>query len=175
MKLIDFLQHFRFAFYIFRWYLGDINDPIPPSLFRYTAATCHISYELVVLNIYTCMFGIFRDPNPLLEDGGIKWSRFTEEERKYVRLMPPLDSSCSRDHFRAKKMAFWNDYLPYLQQNTPCSHQRSKTQSSHFFHIIRTKGPVIYYFWGADLLTVSKIRQKSSYTPSRKNLFIDIL
>ncbi len=93
----------------------------------FLANCCHLPglfFTIGSKKIY--VYDIFRDPNPLLEDGGIKWSRFTEDERKYLRLVPPLDSSCSRDHFKAKKMALWNDYLPYLQQNTPCSHQRSK-------------------------------------------------
>ncbi len=74
------------------------------------------------------MFCLCRDPNPLLQDGGVKWGRYSEDERRFLRVSTTLDARSSRAHFRAQQMALWNDYLPLLLQNQPCARDRSESR-----------------------------------------------
>ena len=117
------------------------------------------------------MLYICRDPNPLLEDGGVIWGHYTEEDRKYIRFTTSLDSSSSRSHFRAQQMALWNDYLPYLLQNSPCDEERSKfivlmlTFHLHLRFGMQPTSPVLWdflsfklgeSFWSCCFLTIYK-------------------
>lgn len=88
----------------------DFGIPlIPPFSSRYDADDKNVS--LFIMALYT-NFAKFGDPTPQ-PVSGVMWKRYNSSYRAYLRADSKPKMAAS---FAPRRMAFWNDYYPKLEQ-----------------------------------------------------------
>ena len=87
----------------------DFGIPLLPGFSEYDAVDKNIS--LFVMALYA-NFAMIGDPTPQ-PVSGVTWERYNTSHRAYLRVDASPKMSAT---FAPHRMAFWNEYIPKLQQ-----------------------------------------------------------